>query len=185
MISVCRLARNIDIGPSASRITAAKLSETFQHIGGKDGLISREDLAQWMNDVNLDFLSDKDFDRLWHTMDIDNTGVVEPLEFYAFLTECEKQFREVYTEYSSLPKSEKVKLAARRLSNIESMGAEEVQKMERRYNRRGRVAIPTLTSTTSDLMSSKPAQNSSLSFSSFNENKEDPSHIASSNAENK
>ena len=150
-------------------------------------MISREDLSQWMNDVNLDFLSEKDFDRLWHTMDIDNTGVVEPLEFYAFLTECEKQFREVYTEYSGLPKSEKVKLAARRLSNIESMGTEEVQKMERRYNRRGRVAIPTLTSTaslstTNDILGNKTARNSSLGFSSINENKEESSCNASSDA---
>lgn len=134
-----QLARNIDIGPSAHQISPEKLAEAFQHIGGQgNGRITKPDLARWMNDLNLDFLSEKDFDRLWDTMDMDGTGDVDPIEFCAFLSECEKQFAEVHQEYSALPKSEKVKLASRRLSNIGSVGLEEVERMERRNNRRQR-----------------------------------------------
>ncbi|CAB9523064.1 expressed unknown protein [Seminavis robusta] len=141
-----QLARNIDIGPSVRQISVEKLSETFQHIGGKDGKISKEDLAKWMNDLHLDFLSDKDFDRLWDTMDMEGTGYVDPIDFFAFLNECDKQFKEVHEEFSSLPKSEKLKLAARRLSNIKAVGEEGVDRMERRNNRRSRFQIPGLAS---------------------------------------
>ena len=136
-----QLARNIDLGPSAKNITAEKLSEVFQHIGGQDGQISKEDLAQWMNDLNLDFLSEQDFNRLWDTMDMDHKGTVDPVDFFAFLKECEHQFEEVHGEYSTLPKSEKLKLASRRLSTIHNMDADEVQKMERRNNKRQRANV--------------------------------------------
>lgn len=136
-----QLARNIDIGPSAREISADKLAQTFKHIGGEKNLISKQDLARWLNDLNLDFLSEEDFDRLWHTMDIDNRGTIDPLEFCAFLKECEKQFEEVHNEYSALPKSERVKLATRRLSNIDAVGEEEVEKMERRNNKRRRQCV--------------------------------------------
>ena len=136
-----QLARNIDIGTSALQISAAKLSETFEHIGGQDGLISKIDLAQWMCDLNLDFLSERDFDRLWETMDMDRTGFVKPIEFFQFLSECEKQIEEVHSEYSSLPTSEKRKLCTRRLTNYRNFGREEVERMERRNKRRNRQMI--------------------------------------------
>lgn len=139
---VQQLARNIEIGPSSHLITAQKLSEAFEHIGGSDGNISKADLAQWMHDLNLEFLSEEDFDRLWETMDMDHTGGVDPIEFFVFLRDCEHQFQEVHAEYMELPKSEKVKLAARRLTNIRNMGSlEEVKKMERRNNKRSRQAV--------------------------------------------
>jgi hypothetical protein len=133
-----QLARNIEIGESARDISAEKLSEAFRHIGGEDGLISKEDLARWMNDLHMDFMSEADFDRLWECMDMDGRGVVEPLDFFAFLSECGPQFKEVHTEFSSLSKSERQKLATRRLSNLSSLGEDEVLRMERRNNRRSR-----------------------------------------------
>jgi hypothetical protein len=143
-----QLARNIDIGPNAGQISAQKLTDTFMHIGGKDGLISKADLAKWMNDLHLDFLSERDFDRLWDAMDMDGTGYVDPIEFCTFLNECEKQFHEVSKEISGLPKSEKFKIAARRLTNIEAMGEEEVLKLERKNNRRSRLMPPGLINST-------------------------------------
>ncbi|CAB9520555.1 expressed unknown protein [Seminavis robusta] len=136
-----QLARNIDIGESAREIPADKLTEAFKHIGGEDGLISKQDLAQWLNDLHMDFLSESDFDRLWDTMDMEGRGVVEPLDFFAFLSECGPQFKEVHMEYSSLPKIERQKLASRRLSNISAMGEEGVKQMERRNNRRSRLTV--------------------------------------------
>lgn len=134
-----QLARNIDIGESAREISADKLSDAFKHIGGEDGLISKKDLARWMNDLHMDFMSEADFDRLWECMDMDGRGVVEPVDFFAFLSECGPQFKEVHKEFSQLPKSERQKLASRRLSNLSALGEEEVMKMERRNNRRNRM----------------------------------------------
>ena len=94
-----------------------------------------------MNDLHLDFLSEKDFDRLWETLDMDGKGVVDPIDFVTFLSECGPQFKEVYNEYAALPKLEKMKLSQRRLTHIESMGEEEVLKMERRNEKRSRRAI--------------------------------------------
>ena len=130
-----QLARNIDIGPSAHDISAEKLTQAFKHIGGQDGLISKEDLSKWMNDLHLDFLSERDFDRLWETMDLEDKGLVDPIDFFAFLSECGPQFKEVYNEYTALPKTERMKLSVRRLTHIESMGEEEVKRMERRHDR--------------------------------------------------
>ena len=92
-----------------------------------------------MNDLHMDFMSEKDFDRLSDAMDLDGAGFVDPIVFFSFLAECGPQFKEVHREYSSLPKSERIKLAARRLSNISAMGQEGVKKMERRNNRRSRL----------------------------------------------
>ena len=105
--------------------------------------ISKKDLAQWMNDLHLDFLSEKDFDRLWDTMDIHRHGYVDPIEFCIFLNECKKQFEQVHEEYNTMPKVEKMKLKTRRLSNIEAVGGdlEEIRKIERRIDRRSRRQI--------------------------------------------
>lgn len=136
-----QLARNIDIGESARDIPAEKLSEAFKHIGGEDGMISKEDLARWLNDLHMEFMSDHDFDRLWDTLDMEGRGRVDPIDFFAFLSECEPQFKEVHDEYTAMPKTEKMKLAARRLSNISELGEEGVANMERRNNRRSRQMV--------------------------------------------
>lgn len=136
-----QLARNIDIGESAKTLSAEKLLEAYKHIGGENGLISKIDLARWLNDLHMEFMSEADFDRLWETMDIDGKGVVEPMQFFSFLSECGPQFKQVSQEYGALPKSERLKLATRRLTNIAAFGEEEVQKMERRNNRRSRQPI--------------------------------------------
>jgi len=134
-----QLARNVEIGEDARSIPANKLAEAFHHIGGADGRISKTDLAKWINDLHMDFMSEQDFNRLWDAMDLDHTGSVDPIDFFAFLAECGPQFKEVHQEYSALPKSERQKLATRRLSNISAMGEEEVSNMERRNNRRQRL----------------------------------------------
>ena len=134
-----QLARNIEIGESARAISADKLSEAFQHIGGKQGVISKPDLAKWMNDLHMDFMSEKDFDKLWDTMDMDGKGSVDPIDFFHFLDGCKNQFKEVHEEFSSLPKTEKIKISARRLSNLNEMGEEGVRELERKNNRRSRV----------------------------------------------
>lgn len=138
-----QLARNIEIGGSAHDIPAEKLLEQFQHIGGEDGYISKQDLATWINDLNMEFISEKDFDRLWDTMDMEGQGIVAVVDFTIFLTECGKQFKEVQRENQELPKTERLKLAARRLTNFEELGEEGVKQMERRNNRRSRMAVNT------------------------------------------
>ena len=101
-------------------------------------MISKPDLARWMNDLHMDFMSERDFERLWNSLDMDNRGLVDPIDFFNFLSQCAPQFKEVHKEYSALPKCEKQKLASRRLSNISELGEEGVKNMERRNNRRSR-----------------------------------------------
>ena len=62
---VQQIARNINIGPSPSCIPVEKLSEEVQHIGNNEGTITKAELLQWMLDVKLEFISDRDFDALW------------------------------------------------------------------------------------------------------------------------
>lgn len=136
-----QLARNIEIGESARAISADKLSEAFTHIGGAGGLISKKDLAKWMTDLHMDFMSEKDFDKLWDAMDMDGKGVVDPIDFFHFLDECKSQFKEVHEEFSALPKTEKIKISARRLSNLSELGEDGVADLERRNNRRSRCDV--------------------------------------------
>ena len=135
-----QLARNIEIGESAHDISADKLLEAFKHIGGQDGLISKEDLGKWLNDLHMDFMSERDFDRLWDAMDMDGSGVVDPIDFTTFLAECGPQFKQVSREFAALPKTERRKLATRRLTNYGELGDEGVKQVERRNNRRCRQA---------------------------------------------
>lgn len=148
---VQQIARNIDIGPSPGSIPPRKLSEQIMHISKHKGFIGKEDLRQWLLDIKMTFISDKDFDALWSAMDIENTGQVDPVQFIVFLSACGPQFEEVYNEqagtYSTvsvlfilhpvldLPKNERLKLAARRLSNISRLGEDGVKRLERRLER--------------------------------------------------
>eukprot|EP00542_Grammatophora_oceanica_P007334 CAMPEP_0194067814 /NCGR_PEP_ID=MMETSP0009_2-20130614/86754_1 /TAXON_ID=210454 /ORGANISM="Grammatophora oceanica, Strain CCMP 410" /LENGTH=503 /DNA_ID=CAMNT_0038720857 /DNA_START=183 /DNA_END=1692 /DNA_ORIENTATION=- len=138
---VWQIARNIEIGPSPGMIPADKLVEEVQHIGGAHGFITKQDLAKWINDVKMTFISTKDFDALWAAMDVDGTGVVDPIEFFVFLSSCGPAFEEVYNEQQSLPKIERLKLAARRLTNLRELGEEGVRRTENSIERSARQAV--------------------------------------------
>lgn len=132
---VQQLARNIAIGPRPGSIPPEKLSEQIIHIGQGKETISKEDLAKWMLDIKMDFISDKDFDALWHAIDIDDSGQVDAIEFIVFLSACGPEFERVYREQESLPKTEKLKLAARRLSNLSHLGENGVRRLEKMLER--------------------------------------------------
>ena len=132
---VQQIARNINIGPSPSCISVEKLAEEVQHIGNSEGIIKKEELLKWINDVKLEFISDRDFDALWAAMDIDNNGEVNAIDFFVFLSACGEQFEEVYEEQRRMPKLERLKLAARRLSNINKLGEVGVRDIERKLER--------------------------------------------------
>ncbi len=136
---VQQIARNISIGPSPREIPAEKLAEEIQHIASsKNGIINKEDLRKWMFDIKLNFLSDKDFDALWNAIDVDGRGVVEPLEFFVFLSICGPEFEKVYQEVSTMPKGERLKWASRRLTNYKLRGEQGVRKLEHDLERRSR-----------------------------------------------
>jgi hypothetical protein len=137
---VQQIARNIAIGHSPGSIPAHKLAEQVQHIGDKDGVILKEDLRKWMYDVKLEFISESDFEALWAAMDIDGSGKVDAIEFFIFMSSCGPQFEEVYNEEQNMPKLERLKLAARRLSVINSKGEAGVRKIELRMERNSRNA---------------------------------------------
>lgn len=179
-----QLARNIEIGESARAISADKLSDAFKHIGGKQGVIGKQDLAKWMNDLHMDFMSEKDFDKLWDAMDMDGKGVVDPIDFFHFLDGCKSQFKEVHEEFSSLPKTEKIKITARRLSNLEEMGEEGVRDLERKNNRRSRTnstspASKSFIQENNDGVAGQPQRKTECSDSIPEENPLDPAIAAS------
>jgi hypothetical protein len=132
---VQQIARNISIGPSPKCIPVEKLAEEVQHIGNSEGTITKSELLKWMLDVKLEFISDRDFDALWAAMDLDNRGEVNAIDFFVFLSACGSQFEEVYHEQLTMPKKERLKLAARRLSNINKMGEEGVRALQNRLER--------------------------------------------------
>ena len=112
----------------------------MQHIGNSEGIITKPDLLQWMLDVKLEFISDRDFNALWVAMDPDNTGQVNAIDFFVFLSACGDQFEQVYREQHCMPKMERLKLAARRLSNIQEMGEKGVRRLELKLERGGDVS---------------------------------------------
>ena len=132
---VQQIARNINIGPSPRCIPADKLIEEVQHIGNEDGRITKADLLQWMNDIKLEFISDNDFEALWGALDIDRKGEVNPVDFFVFLSACGAEFEEVHKELKTMPKTERLKFAARRLSNINKMGEDGVRALQHRLER--------------------------------------------------
>lgn len=132
---VQQIARNIEIGPSPGSIRPEKLSEEILHIGHGKSFISKEDLRTWLSDVKMEFLSEKDFDALWNAIDADETGHVDPVEFVVFLSACGPEFSKVYEKQRQLPKRERLKLAARRLSNIALMGEDGVRRIQNRLDR--------------------------------------------------
>ena len=137
---VQQIARNIAIGPSPGTIPPHKLAEEVQHIGDANGVIFKEDLRKWMGDVKLEFISESDFEALWAAMDIDGSGTVDAVEFFVFLSSCGPEFERVYAAEQNMSKLERLKLAARRLSVINSTGEAGVKKIEHRLERNSRNA---------------------------------------------
>ena len=130
-----QIARNIEIGSSPGLLTPEKLAEEMQHIAQGKGVISKPDLLQWMSDVKLDFLSERDLNALWDAMDVDRTGTVDPMEFILFLSACGPQFAQVHAQHATLPKTERLKLAARRLTTVATVGEEGVRKIQYKLDR--------------------------------------------------
>jgi hypothetical protein len=138
---VQQIARNINIGPSPSCIPVDKLAEEVLHIGDQHGVITKPDLLQWMLDVKLEFISNRDFNALWAAMDPDNQGAVNAIDFFVFLSACGHQFEQVYREQQSMSKTERLKWAARRLSNINKLGEKGVRQLEMKLERGGRGGV--------------------------------------------
>ena len=131
-----QIARNIEIGPSPGLIPPEKLAQEIQYISDGKGWIQKNDLLNWiMNDIKLTFLSENDFNALWDAMDVHKTNKVDPIEFFCFLSACGSQFHQVYTQHSKLPKTERLKLAARRLTNLQELGEDGVRKIEHKLDR--------------------------------------------------
>jgi hypothetical protein len=139
---VQQIARNIEIGPSPGLISPEKLAEEILHIGQGKGVISKEDLAKWIHDVKMEFITEQDFDALWNAMDVNGTGVVNPVEFIVLLSACGPEFEKVYEAQKKLSKLERLKLAARRLTNLAELGEEGVRRIENKLDRSSREISP-------------------------------------------
>ncbi|KAL7578935.1 hypothetical protein ACA910_006906 [Epithemia clementina (nom. ined.)] len=130
-----QIARNIEIGPSPGLITPEKLAQEIQHICHGKNTISKADMMQWMNDIKLTFLSERDLNALWDAMDVHKDGYVDPIEFILFLSACGPQFAQVHAQHQRLPKTERLKLAARRLTNLALVGEEGVRRIQYKLDR--------------------------------------------------
>lgn len=132
---VQQIARNISIGPRPGSIPPGKLFEQILHIGKGKGTINKEDLSNWMLDIKMDFISDRDFEKLWNAIDLHGTGEVDAVEFIVFMSACGPEFERVYREQENMPKSERLKLAARRLSTIARVGERGVHQLQQKLER--------------------------------------------------
>ena len=83
----------------------------------------------------MNFISKRDFDALWNAMDLDRTGRVDAVEFVVFLSACGPEFEQVYEWQTNMPKMERLKLAARRLSIIAKEGESGAKALEHRLER--------------------------------------------------
>jgi hypothetical protein len=135
---VQQIARNIEIGPSPGHIKPEKLVQQILHIGQGKSVINKEDLAKWIHDIKMEFITRKDFEALWNAMDVDDKGEVDPVEFIVFLSACGPEFEKVYNSWEQMPKIERLKLAARRLTNIAAHGEEGVRRIENKLDRSSR-----------------------------------------------
>lgn len=139
---VQQLARYIEIGNSPQDITASKLSDMFKYIAGKDDeKFTKEDFLNWMMDIKLEFLSDRDLKQLWRELSsitTNNNNLVSPVEFVLFLKTCEREFGIVRKQLSEMPKRERIKFSARRLSSIAIEGEEVIRRREHELNKSGR-----------------------------------------------
>jgi hypothetical protein len=139
---VQQIARNIEIGPTPGHIKPENLAEEILHIGQGKGIISKADLSKWIHDIKMEFISEKDFDALWHAMDVDDSGEVDPVEFIVFLSACGPEFEKVYNALKNMSKIERLKLAARRLTNVAEHGEEGVRRIENKLDRSSREMGP-------------------------------------------
>jgi hypothetical protein len=117
---VRQVARNISIASSPNQLSADDIAKEIQHIsGGKEGgAVTKSALKTWLDDGKLGLLSDKDFELLWSSLDTDNSGTIDPVEFCTYLSGCGEAFDEVNEEHKAMSKEEKIMFASRRLSVI-------------------------------------------------------------------
>ena len=156
---VQQIARNIEIGRRPGSISPEKLAEQILHIGEGKDVINKKDLSRWMHDIKMDFISEKDFDALWNAIDIDGSGEVDAVEFIVFLSACGPEFERVYEEQEKMSKLERLKLAARRLTNLKRLGEEGVRRIEHNLDRRSRNMLPVRSS---DLSSAEDFQSGDI-----------------------
>lgn len=119
---VRQVARNISIASSPNRLSADDIAKEIQHISGgaAGGAVSKSALKTWLDDGKLGLLSDKDFELLWYSLDTDNSGTIDPVEFCTYLSGCGEAFEEVHKEQKAMSKEEKIMFASRRLSVVKS-----------------------------------------------------------------
>jgi len=158
---VQQIARNIEIGRRPGCISASELTEEVLHIGRGKSVISKDDLRNWIHDIKMNFISERDFEALWSAMDIEGNGEVDVVEFVVFLSACGPEFEEVYEEQMKLPKIERLKLAARRLTNLSEHGEAGVRKIERTLDRSSRDGFKPRNRKVLDTSSSMNLDNSS------------------------
>jgi len=111
------IARNITIADSAGKVSPEELKKEFDHIDSDGGgTISKDELKTFVDSGKVGTISDKDFEALWHAIDIDNSGEVDFVEFLSFLGGCGTEFDSVNQEQKTMTKEQRMKYASQRLS---------------------------------------------------------------------
>ncbi len=129
------IARNISIAASAGMVSPDKLQKEFDHINSNgDGTISKDELKKFVESGKVGTIEDKDFEALWHAIDINNSGEVDFVEFLSFLGGCGDEFDAIFQEQQAMTKEEKMKYASQRLSVIQ-MSKADIAKLEAEYDK--------------------------------------------------
>jgi hypothetical protein len=122
-----RIAGTIEVRKSMRSLTPAALIQEFQLLdeGTKDGIITREELWEFLQTGKAGELSESDFNALFAAMDSGHDGTVDFLEFCSFLAQCHEEYNVAALRRGS---SGKMSRSASRVSLAESIAESLVER---------------------------------------------------------
>eukprot|EP00934_Nitzschia_sp_Nitz4_P008769 Nitzschia sp. Nitz4//scaffold15_size197535//78838//80549//NITZ4_001577-RA/size197535-processed-gene-0.247-mRNA-1//1//CDS//3329537712//8759//frame0 len=113
-----QIASHISLNSSTIAVSSGKLLEEVENLVQSHTIISKRDLQMWMLENQFEFLSRRDFSALWHAIDIDDTELIDPLEFIVIMSACGPDFEQDYKNLERRTAAERLHWASIRLSNI-------------------------------------------------------------------
>ena len=89
-----RIADTIDVNKSMRTLPPQALAEEFAKIDSqqKDGVISKDELWEFLSTGKAGEMSKSDFNALFTAIDLDNNGTVDFLEFCSFIAKCNGEY---------------------------------------------------------------------------------------------
>ena len=101
-----RIAETVNLVGSTRKLTPDAVAQEFKTICktscSSDGCITREALWEFLDSGKVGTLSKKDFDAMFAAIDLDQDGIVDFLEFAAYLGRCGDELEEAKQRRSTV-----------------------------------------------------------------------------------